>query len=93
MDEGAGVELLGALAATLTTAAFLPQAMQVLRTRDTRAISLAMYSMFALGVALWEAYGWLTGQWSLIIANAITLLLACLILVMKIRDVAAARKR
>jgi MtN3 and saliva related transmembrane protein len=78
---------LSAAAALLTTAAFLPQAVQVIRTRDTRAISLAMYAMFTVGVALWEAYGLMTGQWSIIIANAITLVLASVILGLKLRDV------
>ena len=38
-------DLIGSLAAFLTTASFLPQAAKVLRTRETEAISLVMYSM------------------------------------------------
>lgn len=78
-------------AAFLTTGSFLPQAIKVLRTRETEAISLIMYSMFTAGVALWLAYGILTVQWPITIANAVTLVLAGIILVMKLRAVAAAR--
>lgn len=85
-------ELIGAVAAFLTTASFLPQAIKVLHTRETAAISLAMYSLFTAGVATWLAYGILTMQWSIIIANAVTVVLAGIILVMKLRAVFGAKK-
>ncbi len=50
-------DILGSLAATLTTSAFIPQTWQVWRTRHTADISLGMYTLFTLGVALWLAYG------------------------------------
>ncbi|MBL8339930.1 MAG: SemiSWEET transporter [Rubrivivax sp.] len=78
-------EVLGALAAVLTTAAFVPQAVLTLRTRDTRGISLAMYTAFTLGVSLWLAYGIVIGRWPIIVANAVTLALAATILVTKLR--------
>ena len=67
---------LGYLAAALTTLSFAPQAWLTFRTRDVSGISLGMYSAFTLGVALWLAYGWRLGEWPIIIANAVTLLLA-----------------
>jgi MtN3 and saliva related transmembrane protein len=82
-------DIIGSVAAVLTTSSFLPQAAHVLRTRDTRAISLTMYAMFTVGITLWGIYGLMTLQWSIIIANAITLCLAALILIMKVRDVLA----
>jgi MtN3 and saliva related transmembrane protein len=85
-------DFFGAAAATLTTVSFLPQAIQVLRTRETGAISLAMYAMFTAGVALWGVYGLLTMQWSIILANAVTISLASLILGLKVRDVLRARR-
>jgi MtN3 and saliva related transmembrane protein len=85
-------DFIGIVAAILSTASFLPQAVQVLRTRETRAISLMMYSMFATGVALWGVYGLITAQWTILIANGITLVLASTILSMKVRDVMASRK-
>jgi MtN3 and saliva related transmembrane protein len=77
-------DLLGYCAAALTTLSFLPQALLTLRTRDVAGISLGMYGAFTLGVALWLAYGLMLGQWPIVVANALTLLLASVILVMKV---------
>ena len=85
-------DVIGGAAAILTTASFFPQALHVLRTRDTRAISLMMYALFTMGVVLWGAYGLMTMQWSIIAANGITVVLAVLILSLKVRDVLAGRR-
>jgi len=78
-------DLIGTLAAILTTISFLPQALHTFRTKDVRGISLGMYSAFTLGVAMWLVYGLLLGAWPVVIANVITLALASAILVMKLR--------
>ena len=78
-------DLIGTLAAILTTISFLPQALHTFRTKDVRGISLGMYSAFTLGVALWLIYGLLLGAWPVVIANLVTLALASTILVMKLR--------
>ncbi len=78
-------ELIGGMAATLTTTAFIPQVWQVWRTRHTKDISLAMYATFTCGVALWLGYGILLEAWPIIIANSITLLLAGTVLILKLR--------
>lgn len=78
-------ELVGYLAATLTTCSFVPQAWLTFRTRDVRGISLGMYSAFTLGVALWLLYGVLMAAWPIVIANAITLALASVVLGFKLR--------
>jgi MtN3 and saliva related transmembrane protein len=74
-----------ALAAILTTAAFVPQALHIIRHRETKAISLVMYVAFAGGVALWLVFGVLIGNWAIIVSNAITLVLTLAIVGMKIR--------
>lgn len=78
-------DLVGYLAASLTTLSFLPQALHTFRTRDVRGISLGMYTLFTAGVALWLAYGLLVAAWPVVAANAVTLVLALAILVMKLR--------
>lgn len=78
-------DLVGTLAACLTTLSFLPQAWLTFKTRDVRGVSLGMYSVFAVGVALWLAYGLLLRAWPIVIANAVTLALALAILGMKLR--------
>jgi MtN3 and saliva related transmembrane protein len=77
-------DLIGYLAASLTTLSFVPQAWHTFRTRDVRGISLGMYSVFTLGVALWLVYGLRVGAWPVVVANAVTLVLASAILVMKL---------
>ena len=77
-------DAIGYAAAALTTGSFVPQALHTLRTRDVSGISLAMYGTFTAGVALWLAYGLSLGEWPIVAANAVTLLLAATILVTKI---------
>lgn len=77
------IDLLGLVAAVVTTACFLPQALQVIRTRDTRSLSLAMYAMFVVGILLWLAYGLLLGSLPIILANIFTLVQAVIILYYK----------
>jgi MtN3 and saliva related transmembrane protein len=79
------IDWIGTFAACLTTASFVPQAWHTFRTRDVGGISLGMYSLFTVGVALWLAYGILLMAWPIIIANVITTSLALMILVMKLR--------
>lgn len=79
-------ELIGYFAASLTTAAFVPQAWKSWRTRDLSGISLPMYALFTLGVALWMAYGLVIGSIPIVIGNAITLLLASVVLWLKLKE-------
>lgn len=79
-------EWVGYLAAFCTTFSFIPQVLHILRTRDTAAISLGMYSIFTFGVAMWLTYGLILGDAPMTIANAITLALALFILIYTIRD-------
>ena len=74
----------GTAAATLTTLAFVPQAWLTWKTRNAEGISLGMYTIFTLGVALWLLYGVMLSAWPIVVANAITLLLSAFILGMKV---------
>jgi MtN3 and saliva related transmembrane protein len=78
------IDALGYTAATLTTASFMPQAWLTFRTRDVSGISLAMYSVFTLGIALWLAYGIFLRAWPIVVANTVTFVLAAAILGMKL---------
>jgi MtN3 and saliva related transmembrane protein len=79
------IELIGTAGATLTTLCWLPQAVKVLRDKDTRALSLPANAAFTLGVALWLLYGLALGNWPLIGSEAVTLALMLPILAMKLR--------
>ena len=79
------IELIGGCAATVTTLCWVPQALRILKTRDTRAISLASQGAFTVGIALWLVYGILIGSWPVTAANLVTLLIVGAILILKIR--------
>lgn len=78
--------IIGGIAALCTTVAFVPQVLQSWRTRDLSGISLPMYTTFTTGVALWLIYGILNHDWPVIIANAITVVLAGLVLLLKLQS-------
>ena len=79
------IDALGFAAGALTTASFVPQVMKSWTSRDLSGISLRMYGLFSAGVALWLLYGIAEGHWPIIIANAITLVLAGGVLVLKLK--------
>ena len=78
-------EWMGYVGATLTTLAFLPQAVKTIRNKDTRGISLGMYVVFTVGVAFWLGYGIVLHSWPMIVSNIITFALSATILGMKLR--------
>lgn len=79
-------EIIGSVAATLTTVAFIPQALKALKHKDTRSLSLRMYVIFTAGVVLWGVYGYLREDWVIITANLITAALCAAILISKVRN-------
>ena len=83
--RGMNTEWFGFAAAALTTGSFIPQALMTIRSRNTSGISLAMYVIFTIGVALWLAYGVFLHSWPMILANTVTLMLAATILALKLR--------
>jgi MtN3 and saliva related transmembrane protein len=79
------IELIGSLAAVITTLCWIPQIMQIVRYRDTASISLVTNISLVLGVFLWLVYGMMISSWPVIAANGITLLLILTILGLKLR--------
>ena len=86
MSDIINSNIIGSIAAMLTTVSFVPQAYQSWKTRDLSGISLPMYSLFSTGVAFWLFYGLMIMSWPVIIANGITLILACAVLLLKIQS-------
>ena len=78
------VTLIGSVAALCSMVSFVPQAWQIIRTRDTSGLSARMYAVTVTGFSLWLAYGILMGAWPLIVTNAVCLALAAFILMMRI---------
>jgi MtN3 and saliva related transmembrane protein len=81
IDIASGI---GGGAALLSTISFLPQAIKIIRTRDTESISTGMYAVTVAGFMLWTAYGILLGKWPIIGSNSICLVVSAFILTMKL---------
>ncbi|MBC3927457.1 SemiSWEET transporter [Undibacterium sp. CY21W] len=77
-------DVIGYIAACLTTSAFVPQAWLTWQHKRAEGVSIGMYLIMVCGVLVWMVYGILLHAWPIIIANAVTLALAMFILVMKI---------
>ena len=80
------MEYLGYLAGGLTTAAFVPQVWQSIRTRSVKDLSIGMLLMFNAGVALWIVYGWMLHSAPVIVANVATLILNVPLVFLKLTD-------
>ena len=79
------ISLLGLVAGAFTTIAFLPQVLKTWKSRSAKDLSLGMFSIFTMGVAMWLAYGILINDLPVILANVITLILASTLLFFKLR--------
>ncbi len=79
------IDLIGLLAGTLTTVAFVPQLLKIHATKSGKDVSARMFLIFSAGVMLWLVYGILIGSLPVILANAVTLVLSLLIMALKIR--------
>ena len=79
------IDVIGATGAALTTLCWLPQALKVMREKDTRALSLPATAAFTLGLVLWLIYGVVIDDWPLIGSNAVSLALMAPILTTKLR--------
>lgn len=78
-------EIIGLVAAVLTTASFLPQVFKTYKTKNTSGLSLTMYIVFFIGVVLWSVYGVFINSLSVILANSITAILALYLIFMKLK--------
>ncbi len=78
-------EIIGFLAAILTTVAFFPQVIKVYKTKDTKSISLTMYIILSIGLLCWLIYSVYLSSFPMILANTITLVFTIYILFKKIK--------
>jgi MtN3 and saliva related transmembrane protein len=86
MPNVAGVDILGYMAGFLTTMSCLPQVFKSWRRRSVRDLSLTMLLMLTVGLMFWMAYGVITNDWPILLANGVSLLLWSSLLVFKIRE-------
>lgn len=75
-------EIIGFIAAILTTSSFLPQLIKVWKTKSSKGVSILMYFVMLSGVILWGVYGYLIESKSVLIANIVAGLLQIVILIL-----------
>ncbi len=79
-------ELIGLLAAILTTSAFVPQVYKLYKEKNAQGVSLTMYLIMFIGVLLWLLYGILIGSIAIIVANSVTAFLQLLVIIFKLKN-------
>ncbi|AOW20901.1 SemiSWEET family sugar transporter [Urechidicola croceus] len=79
------IEILGLVAATLTTASFIPQVLKAWKTKSVENISLTMYLILLLGIILWFIYGIYVNSISVALANLVTAILVTLVIYFKLK--------
>ncbi len=81
-----GVTVIGLIAATLTTAAYVPQVVKTWRSGSSADLSLGTYAMLLAGLVAWLVYGVLLGDLPIILANVVTIGLVASVLVHVLRS-------
>lgn len=79
------IEIIGLVAAVLTTSSFIPQVIKTKKTKSVENLSLTMYLTMFTGVVLWLIYGLYINSVAVILANAVTAVLTLMLLNYKIR--------
>lgn len=79
------ITLLGLVAGSLTTVAFVPQVIRAWKTKSTKDVSLSMFTILCAGIFMWIVYGIAIGDVPVIVANVVTLCLAGSVIVAKLR--------
>jgi len=77
--------LIGLVAASLTTFAFLPQSIRAIKSRHTKDLSLPMLVMLETGVLIWIVYGFAINDLPLILANIISFIFVSITLIVKLK--------
>lgn len=78
-------EIIGLIAAVLTTSAFVPQVYKVWKSKSTESLSLTMYLAFFVGIVLWLVYGIHLNSLAMILSNTVTGALALILIVLKLK--------
>jgi len=78
------VTLLGLVAGALTTASFLPQVIKSWKTKSTGDVSMGMFIILSAGIFAWGVYGFLIGSFPVVLANSVSFILSCLMIIFKV---------
>jgi MtN3 and saliva related transmembrane protein len=76
------IEIIGLIAATFTTIAFVPQFLKIWKKNDASGVSISMYVIMLIGICIWFCYGCLIGSVAVISANVVSGILQIFIIVL-----------
>ncbi len=79
------IEIVGLIAATLTTIAYVPQVRKTWKTKNVSTLSLTMYVVMFSGVMMWLTYGILQKSIAIVLANIITGILTSTLIYLKLK--------
>jgi MtN3 and saliva related transmembrane protein len=79
------IQILGLAAGTITSITFLPQVIQIWKTKSAKDLSLQMLLLLILGVLMWLTYGILAKDAAIIYTNSMVLGMSLIMLYFKFR--------
>jgi len=79
------ITIIGLVAAAFTTFSFIPQAIKLIKEKETKNLSLLMCISLETGIFLWFVYGLLIGNLPIVAANGVTLIFTTIVLVLKFK--------
>jgi MtN3 and saliva related transmembrane protein len=79
------IKYLGYLAGTLTVLSFVPQVRRVWKSKQTRDLSMGMYTILITASSLWTVYGFIIHDWPVIVTNVLMITLNLAIATAKLR--------
>ena len=79
------IEIVGVIAAILTTSAFVPQVYKTWKSKSAKELSLTMYLVLFTGIVLWFIYGYVIESFAIKLANIITGLLVLMLIYFKLK--------
>lgn len=77
--------IIGLISGAFTTVSLIPQIVKIIKTKDTKSISLPMYIIYTTGIVGWLIYGFMLGEFALIFSNFFSFAFGLLILILKIK--------
>ncbi|MEO7049151.1 MAG: SemiSWEET transporter [Ferruginibacter sp.] len=79
------LQLLGLAAGTITSITFLPQVIQIWKTKSAKDISMFMLVLLMIGVSMWLTYGILVMDAAIIYTNSMVLTMSLIMLFFKLK--------
>jgi len=84
LDNKFYIEIIGIIAAILTTSGFIPQLYKTIKTKNVEGVSLTMFSVLFIGILFWLVYGFLIDSFAIKIANIFSGIIVFILIVLRV---------